>query len=235
MKLILASLTAGALCTVSVVPMLRAQALITGENGGKGTQAVMLSANAIQPNEFGTLTNVWWQYGYGVTEHVDAFLSYGNITVFGRSQSYAAIGSNIGLLRRSRAGLDVAFYNNASLPINHREQACPVLLASALIASRPVKLSGRVITPYGGVSRLTPLGGTHDPFFTPSAAVYNGIVGGSVSLGKVTIFLEYNPGRMQNSAGVGVLYIFPRNTPPVAHEPSGASSFGASSEVRTSP
>lgn len=206
--------TESALWTLVFLKVSHPQVLITGENGGSGGQTVMLSANAIQPKDFGTLTNVWLQYGYGVTDHIDGFLSYGNITVFGRSQSYAAIGANIGVLRRSRAGLDVAFYNNASLPINHREQASPVLLSSALIASRPVKLGGWGITPYGGVSPLTPIGGTREPFFTPPSSVYNGIVGVSVTVGRVAFYLEYNPGDIQRNSGGGILYVFPQHASP---------------------
>jgi len=180
MKRLLAGFAKSALWSVVAVPMPSAQVLITGENGGKGSTAVMISANAMQPEQFGTLTNLWVQFGHGFTDRFDAFVSYGNSTVFGRSQSCAAIGANIGLLRRARAGLDVALYNNASLPINHREQASPVLLGSALIASRPVRSGGRVVTPYGGVNRLTPIGRVLDTFFTPPAAVYNGIAGVSV-------------------------------------------------------
>ena len=234
MKRLAAGFAKSALWSVVAVQMLSAQVLITGENGGKGSRAVMISANAIQPKDFGTLTNVWAQYGYGMTDRVDAFVTYGNITVFGRSQSYAAISANIGLLRRSRAGVDVALYNNASLPINHREQASPVLLGSALIASRPVRIGGRVVTPYGGVNRLTPIGKARDPFFTPPAAVYNGIAGVSVPLGKVTFFFEYNPGGIQKSGGMGVLYVFPQHASPVRKEASGAPGLDESSETRTS-
>ncbi len=225
MKCLQISFVASALWILAFVNALPAQVLITGENGGRGSQAVMLSANAIQPKEFGTLSNFWAQYGYGVSNRVDAFVVYGNITVFGRSQSYAGVSSNVGLLRRSRTGLDVALYNTASLPINHREQACPVLLGSALIASRPVKVGGRTVTPYGGVSRLSPLGRARDPIFTPPSAVLNGIVGISVPLGKVSIFLEYNPGGIQRSGGIGALYVFPQHAPPaVATSPAGESS-----------
>ena len=92
MKLLLAGFAASALWSVGAVPMLRAQVLITGEDGGKGSRSAMISANAIQPKDFGMLTNIWVLYGYGATGRVEAFWSYDNITVFGRSQSYAAIG-----------------------------------------------------------------------------------------------------------------------------------------------
>lgn len=226
MKSLLGGFAASALSSLVLVNVLQAQWLITGEDGGKGSRAVMVSANAIHPTEFGTLTNLWVQYGYGVSDRVDAFVSYGNIRVFGRSQSYAAANSNIGLLRRSRAGVDVALFSIASLPINHRAQACRVLLGSALIASRPVKVGGRKVTPYGGVSRLTPIGRALDPIFTPPSAVYNGIVGVSVPLGKVTFFIEYNPGGTQRSGGMGAFYAFPRRAPPDEKETSWRSQRG---------
>ena len=234
MKRLLGGFAASALWSLFIVNALPAQVLITGENGGKGSQAVMVSANAIQPTGFGTLSNFWVQYGYGVSDRVDAFVVYGNITVFGRSQSYAAVSSNVGLLRRSRTGVDVALYNIANLPINHREQACTLLLGSALIASRPVKVGGHTVIPYGGVSRLTPMGRVLDPIFTPPSAVYNGIVGVAVPLGKVTFFFEYNSGGIQRSGGMGVLYVFPGNAPPDEKETPGAPRQAESSVNRSS-
>ena len=74
MKRFLAGFAASALFSVVTVQALRAQVLITGENGGKGSRAIMITANAIQPKDFGTLANVWAQYGYGATDRVDAFL-----------------------------------------------------------------------------------------------------------------------------------------------------------------
>ena len=213
MKVFRALLMESALWTLVFVGVSHTQVLVTGENGGKGSHAVMFSANAIQPAGFGTLTNIWAQYCHGVSDRVDAFVSYGNITVFGRSQSYTAIGTSVGLLRRSRIGVDIALYNNASFPINYRGQASPVLLASALVASRPIKIGGHTVTPYGGVSRITPIGRARDSIFTPPLRVYNGVAGVSLPLGKVTLFLEYNPGSIQRSGGMGVLYVFPQLTP----------------------
>jgi len=234
LKSLLGGFAASALSSLVLVNVLQAQWLITGENGGKGSRAVMVSANVIHPTEFGTLTNLWVQYGYGVSDRVDAFVSYGSIRAFGRSQSYAAVRSNIGLLRRSRTGVDVALFNIASLPINHRAQACRVLLGSALIASCRVKVGGHKVTPYGGVIRLTPIGRALDPTFTPPSAVYNGIVGISVPLGKVTIFIEYNPGGIQRSGGMGVLYVFPQHAPPDEKKPPSHPSVGESSVKRNS-
>jgi hypothetical protein len=229
----MAGLAESVLWIILCVAMLPAQVLITGENGGKGSQAVMVSANAIQPEDFGTLANAWVQYAYGLTDRLDAFASYGAITVFGRSQHYAAIGSNIGLLRRSSAGLDVALYNNASIPFNHRQQASDVLLSSALIASRPVKVMGRTLTLYGGVSRQTPIGRAPDPHFTPLSAVHTGIAGVAVSLGKVTLYLEFNPAGIQQSGGIGVLYAIRPPAPPADEKTPAAPALDASAEKRS--
>jgi hypothetical protein len=190
---------------------LKSQALTTGENGGEGSRSVMVSANAIQVEGFGVLSNNWLQYGFGLNGRIDGFIAYGNIAARGRFQSYASFGANIGLLRRSRAGLDVALYNSATIAMNHRQQSCAVLLVSAVIASKPIQAWGHTLTPYGGASRQTPVGSAQDPFFTPPSAVYTGIVGVSMPISRnVALFLEYNPGAIQHSGGVGVLYSFPR-------------------------
>jgi len=205
---LLALLAGSAFWSFLCPPRLPAQVLITGENGGKGSQAVMVSANRIQPDDFGKLANFWAQYGHGLTDRVDAFASYGNITVFGRTQHYVAVGSNIGLLGRSRAGVDVALYNNVTFSLNHRAQGSPVLLISALIASRPFRAAEHTVTPYGGVNRLSPIGKADDPVFTSASAVHTGIAGISVTFGKLILFAEFNPGRAQHSGGIGLLYAF---------------------------
>jgi hypothetical protein len=210
-KPILAVVATSVLYILFLVPAIQAQVLITGENGGKGSQSAMISANAIQAKGFGTLSNFWVQYGRGVADRVDAFFGYGSVTVFGRSQSYVAIGSNIGLLGRTVAGVDVSLYNNASIAINHRQEASRVLLATAVIASRPINVGDRsVMTAYGGVSRLTPIIRPVDSIFTPPSPVYSGIAGLSVPISSaVTFYGEINPGGLQRSAGIGMLYVFP--------------------------
>src|SRR5947207_1031125 len=54
------------------VPRIHSQVLNTGETGGRGSQSLMISANAIQPNDFGRLSNFWLQYGRGVSDRVFA-------------------------------------------------------------------------------------------------------------------------------------------------------------------
>ncbi len=189
--------------------------LLTGETGGKGSQSIMVSANAIVPRNYTVLANAWAQYGYGLANRADLFASYGNITAFGQTQHYASVGLNLGLVKRQRAGVDLSFYNNASIPFNRRHQSCTVLLNSAVIASRPVKWGRRSVTPYGGFNRLHPLEHRADKVFTPGKVVHSLIVGVAVPLSSaVTLFLEYNPGHLQHSAGAGVLYVLPRGEEP---------------------
>lgn len=188
------------------------QALMTGETGEKGARSIVISANAIAVEGFGILTNNWVQYGLGWSNCVDACFGYGNIAVFGRSQSYAAFTSNIGLLRRSRAGLDVTLYNNVSIPINRRQETSSILLGSALIASRPVTVGRRSLTLYGGAIRQTPIE-VAEPVFPPISAVYNRVAGVSIALGKPTaILFEFSPGTVQRSGGMALVYAFPRKT-----------------------
>ena len=195
--------------------MAEAQVLLTGENGGKGSQSIMVSANAIVPRDYTVLANAWAQYGYGLANRADLFVSYGNITAFGWTQHYASLGLNLGLVKRRRAGVDLSFYNNATFPFNRRDQACTVLLYSAVVASRPVKLGRRSFTLYGGFSRLHPIGHHADKVFTPGEVVYSGIAGVAIPLSStLTLFLEYNPGHSQPSAGAGVLCVVPRREEP---------------------
>lgn len=195
--------------------MAEAQVLLTGENGGKGSQSIMVSANAIVPRNYTVLANVWAQYGYGLANRADLFASYGNITAFGWTQHYASLGLNLGLVKRRRAGVDLSFYNNASIPFNRRHQACTVLLSSAVVVSRPVKLGRRSFTPYGGFSRLHPIGHRADKVFTPGKVVQSFIAGVAIPLGSaITLFLEYQPGHLQHSAGAGVVYVLPRREEP---------------------
>lgn len=215
-----------AVCCLSLLaPTLQAQVLITGENGGQGSHSLMVAANAIQVEDLGILSNNWLQYGHGLHERVDGFLAYGNIGARGQFQSYVAVASNIGLLRRSRSMVDVSLYNNGSMVLNRRWQACAVLLTTAVIASRPIAVGKRSLTLYGGATRLTPLGRASDPFFTPPSAVYTGIVGVTVPVGSnLALYVEYDPGRIQSNGGVGLLYSFSRRRQPETHLDEGKQS-----------
>lgn len=188
-----------------------AQVLITGETGGAGGQAVMVTANRLAPKDFGTLANFWAQYGYGLSDRVDVFAVYGRISVFGDSQQYVGGGSNISLFKRRGHGLDVSFFTNATVPVTRRDQAATALATLALVASRPVTLGSIVMTPYGGFNTLLPIGHRERGVFTPVEALHTGIAGLAVPIDKAwSAYAEYNPGPGLQSAGVGILYVRPR-------------------------
>lgn len=191
------------------------QVLVTAETGGAGGQAVVVAANLITPKDFDHLANFWAQYGYGFADRVDVFAVYGNISVFGETQHYVGVGSNIGLARRARLGFDLSLFTNASVPVTRRNQAAQVLLTIALVASRPVPLGSLVITPYGGFQTVVPVGSRARGVFTPVETLHNGIVGVAIPLRKTwSAYVEYNPGPNLRSGGVGLAVLLPRHGRP---------------------
>jgi hypothetical protein len=142
---------------------------------------------------------------------VDAFGLYGNITVFGQTQHYVGVGSNIGVLTRARYGVDVAILNFYTAPVNHRDQSATVSATCAPIASRPLKVGRNMLTLYGGYLRSEFFGARAGKLFTPSKGTHNAMVGGVVPLtNSASLVVEYDPGSAQQNVGVAVLYVFPR-------------------------
>jgi len=187
------------------------QVLVTGEPGGSGVQAVVVTANLISVKDFGTLKNFWAEYGYGLTDRVDMFAAYGVISVFGETQHYFSGGTNIGLLQRRRHGLDVSFFNNVSVPLTRRDEAATLLGTFAFVASRPVKIGSLSVTPYGGFEALVPIGHRARGVFTPVETLHAAIAGAAIPLGKTwTAFVEYDPGPRLRSGGAGIAVTIPR-------------------------
>jgi hypothetical protein len=187
------------------------QVLVTGETGGSGAQAVMVTANLISVKDFGTLKNFWAEYGYGLTDRVDIFANYGVIRVFGETQHYVGGGTNIGLLQRRRHALDVSFFNNVTVPLTRRDEAAIVLGTFAFVASRPVKVASLSLTPYGGFEALVPIGHRARGVFTPVETLHAAIVGVAIPLDKTwAAFAEYDPGPRLRSGGAGIAVTIPR-------------------------
>jgi hypothetical protein len=187
------------------------QVLITGETGGSGTQAVVVTANLISVKDFGTLKNFWGQYGYGLTGRIDVFALYGAITVFGDTQQYIGGGSNIGILQRGRHGIDVSFFSNVSVPITRRDEAATWLGTFAFVASRPIRIGSLPMTPYGGFEALVPVGQRARGVFTPVETLHAAIVGVAIPLDKTwAAFVEYDPGPRLRSGGAGIAVAIPR-------------------------
>jgi len=184
------------------------QILLTAETGGAGNQAVTVAANRLAPSDSGRLANLWAQYGYGLTDRVDVFALYGNVTVFGETQHYGGVGSNIALIGRHAHGLDVSFANNLTLPLTRHDQASTALLTIALVASRPFTIRSLVITPYGGLSALVPVGQRSAGVFTPPETTRTGVAGIVIPLRPtVSAYAEYDAGPSLRSAGVGLTLI----------------------------
>ncbi len=196
-----------AFCT----PLANGQALFTGETSGKGVASVLLAATGSFVRDFTTPSNFWTAYTRGVHDRVDAFGFYGNLTIFGQTQHYGGLGSNLGLLRRARHGVDLAFLNFFSTPFNRRDQAATVSATFAPIASRPVRLRGYELTVYSGYLRSEFLGQRADKLFNPPKGTHSGIIGAVLPLSRsLSVIAEYDPGRGQQNLGLALLYLFPR-------------------------
>jgi hypothetical protein len=192
----------------------RAQALFTGETGGRGGSAVILTANGIRPDGGTTFANFWGAYTRGLHDRVDAFALYGNISALGRTQHYAGVGANTSLARRGRLGVDLSLLTILSAPFNRRREGSTAIATVAPIASRPVKVAALPVTVYGGYMLTQPIGPRADRLFSPPGSVHNGIAGAQVACTKdLSLLLEYNPGRSQHNLGFAVLYVFPRARP----------------------
>ena len=202
-------------CWLAGTATARGQVLVTGETGGAGGEAVVLAANLLSAKDFANLGNFWAQFGYGLSDRVDVFAAYGNTTVFGELQHYVGVGSNIGVLRRGRHGVDLSFFNNASVAVTRRNEACTLFVMLALVASRPVTIGSVVVTPYGGFNTVVPIGQRALGVFTPVETLHTGIVGVTVPLHKTwSAYVEYDPGPKLRSAGVGLAYFVPRPAHP---------------------
>ncbi len=199
------------LIAASSGPFANGQALFTGETSGKGVSSLLVAANASFVRDFTTPANFWTAYTRGVHDRVDAFAFYGNLSIFGRTQHYGGLGSNVGILKRARHRVDVAFLTLFSTPFNHRDQAATVFATFAPVASRPVRLRGHEMTLYGGYLRSEPLGRRANRLFTPPKGTHNGIVGAVLPVSRsLSLIAEYDPGRSQQNLGLALLYVFPR-------------------------
>jgi hypothetical protein len=197
---------------VATVPFANGQALFTGETSGQGASSIFVAATASFVHDFTTPCNFWTAYTRGVHDRVDVFGFYGNLTIFGQTQHYGGLGSNLGILKRARHGVDLAFLTVLSTPFNRRDQAATVSAIFAPITSRPVRLRGYEMTLYAGYLRSESLGQRADKLFSPPKGTHNGIIGTVLPLSQtLSLIAEYDPGRSQQSLGLALLYLFPRN------------------------
>jgi hypothetical protein len=187
------------------------QVFFTGETSGSGVSSVFVAANVSSVRSFTTPANFWTAYTRGVHHRLDGFLFYGNLTIFGRTQHYAGLGSSFSLLHRSRHAVDLAFVSFFSTPLNYRDNVAAVSATFAPIASRPVRLRHYEMTFYSGYLRSEFFGQRAGKLFSPPAATHNGIVGAVLPVWKSLLLIgEYDPGRSQQNFGLALLYVFPR-------------------------
>lgn len=185
-----------------------AQVLVTGETGGKGNQAVLVSANGLTPEGL-SLLNVYGQYIYGLTDRLDVGPVYGNVSALGRTQHYVGVGWNLAILHRSQAFVDVSFFGVVTTPLNKRGEASTVFATPALVVSRPVTVNGVSISLYSGLNTNVPAGQRSDKLFTPPEATWNIPAGFSTKV-SVNWFLyaEVDVHSRVEAFGVGLVRTF---------------------------
>jgi hypothetical protein len=172
---------------------------------------LFVASNVAFVCDFTVPANFWTAYTRGVHDRLDAFVYYGNLTIFGQTQHYFGLGSSIGILRRARHGVDVAFVNFFSTPFNRRDEAATVSGYFALSVSRPVRIGRYTPTIYSGYLRGESFGPRTDKLFSAPSGTHNGMIGSVVPLSKsLSLIAEYDPGCSQQNVGLALLYVFPK-------------------------
>ena len=180
-----------------------AQVLTIGETLGRGKSAILFSDNVIYPGDgIPSLNIAYGMWARGVHRRFDLLLSGGETTTEGATQGFAAAGGNLHLVKAGR--LAMSFFNIASVPFNHRDEACDVLLNSALVVSVP---AGSKAFVYSGMNGLIPLGHRGRGIFTPPSARFNAPVGASYTIGAWGLWGEVDIGPL-HAIGVGLTRTF---------------------------
>lgn len=180
-----------------------AQALSTAETLGRGTSAVLFSDNLAVPGDgIANLNIAYGQYARGVHDRADLYLALGETTTEGSTQAWAGGGGNVHLGRIRR--ISVSLFAIASVPLNHRDQACQVLLNPALIASVPL---GPKLSVYSGLNSLVPIGDRARGIFTPPSTKVNAPIGATYAIGSWGLWSEADVGTL-NAVGFGLSRVF---------------------------
>ena len=181
----------------------RAQVLTIGETLGKGKSAVLLSDNVIFPgDDIPSLNIAYGLWAKGLHPRFDLYISAGETTTEGETQAWIGGGGNVQLVKAGKVA--VSLFNVASVPFNRRDEACDVLLNSALVASVPV--GGKAFI-YSGVNSLIPIGHRARGIFTPPDTKVNVPVGATYALGKWGLWGEVDIGPL-HAVGVGLTRLF---------------------------
>ena len=197
-----------ALLALALPAAARAQVLATAETGGKGSKGLLVTASGLAPEGL-RLFNAYAEFGYGLTDRIDALVGYGNISALGRTQHYALAGGNFRISKREHTFVDLSSFDVVAVPFTKRREGSTALLTAALVASRPVKLGAKTWTPYSGVNFTVPIGAIRDKLFSPPETLVNVPIGISTGIGKKWVFYgEVDAGPNLKAAGVGLLLLF---------------------------
>jgi hypothetical protein len=178
-----------------------AQVLTIADTIGKGKNAILVSDNQIFVDEF-RLNIAYGQWVRGLGNRFDLYAAAGETTTEGLTQAWVGGGGNLALFKAGR--VSVSAFNVATVPVTRRDQACQVLLNSALVTSVP--LGSRVFV-YSGVNGLIPIGDRARGVFTPPDTKFNVPLGATVAFGPWGLWGEFDAGPL-HAVGVGLTRIF---------------------------
>ena len=180
-----------------------AQVLTTADTIGKGKNAILVSDNVLVPGDgIPNLNIAFGEYARGLSERFDLYLIAGETTTDGSTQGWLAGGGNLRLARVGRVTL--SWFNVASVPLNHRDEACQVLWNPALVVSAP---AGKALTLYTGVNSLIPIGDRARGVFTPPTNKVNVPIGATYAFGAWGLWAEADLGNL-NALGIGVTRVW---------------------------
>ena len=180
-----------------------AQVLTIGETLGKGKNGLLVSDNVLVPGEGIPNLNIFYaEYARGLSQRFDLYLSGGETTTDGSTQGWLGGGGNLRLARAGKATLSL--FTVASVPLNHRDEACQVLWNPALVVSAPV---GKALTLYTGINSLIPIGDRERGIFTPPSTKVNVPIGATYAFGAWGLWGEADFGNLQ-AVAIGVTRIW---------------------------
>jgi hypothetical protein len=178
-----------------------AQVLTTGDTIGKGKTGMLLTENGVFVDDV-RLNIAYGELVRGLSSRFDLYIAGGATTTEGETQAWVGSGGNLHVLSFRR--LSVSAYNVASVALTRRDEACDVLLNSALVAS--VSAGSRVFL-YSGVNSLIPIGHRARGVFTPPDSKFNVPIGATVLFGRWGLWGEFDAGPL-HALGVGVSAVF---------------------------
>jgi len=182
---------------------IEAQVLATGETLGRGKSALLLSDNILVPGSgIPDLNIAFGEWAKGVSDRLDLYLIGGETTTDGDTQFWVGGGGNLRLARVDK--VSVSLFGVASVPFNHRDEACQVLLNPALVASVPL---GAKLTVYSGLNALVPIGDRERGVFTPPSTKTNVPVGLTYAIGPWGLWVEGDFGNL-NALGLGLTRVW---------------------------